>query len=657
MAVVGEGEPGWKFKPKTKDDMGVDPFQDEFFKTGYVGGISHGLLRETIQNSLDAKTSGDAPVTIEISIFRNIRFKDNEKYQFFFKDLDEHLKAPHNGISDKPGPDARLDFLVLEDFNTTGLEGSTERADLPEDGSFRENFFYFWRNYGRSGKSGKERGRWGLGKTVFSAISRINTFFGMTIRESDRRALLLGQSVLKIHSVENQSYMPYGGFGRFGDSQGEQFFPIPINEKSTIEKFTNAFNLKRTTEPGLSIVVPFPYPDINAESLKAGVIKQFFYPIMAGILSVSILENGSQIPLNRESILPLITNGAFLTDEFDGETEDVNLIKLFNFAKLSIEMKPEDFVVLKEPENLNGAPRWEDRLFEDISLNDLRKKFDLGDVVGFRIPIKIQKKGKGHQVSVSWFKAFVQRDGRLRSAENYFIREGITISGITSFKDKGIRGMVIVDEGELTELIGDAENPAHTEWQQESSKFWGKYIHGPTTLNFVRFSLREIIRRLMKPAEGVDKELLGEIFYVDIPEPHPPEEKPRKLPDKEKKGEKPEKTENIEIESRAKPVFVTKISGGVRINRNQNSPKNISSVEVRFAYAVRKGNALLKYRSPDFDLGKKPIEINGSGFEVILASENLLKIEITDQIFDLSVTGFDEQRDLIVKSSYAEVTS
>jgi hypothetical protein len=652
MAVRGT-EPGWRFKPKTKDDMGVDPFQDEFFKTGYVGGFSHALLRETIQNSLDAKAAGNGSVRIDISIFRNIRFAGDERYPFFFRDLDAHLKAPNNGISDKPAPDAPLDFLVIEDFNTTGLEGDPDRADIPEEGTTGENFFYFWRNYGRSGKSGKERGRWGLGKTVFSAVSKINTFFGLTIRESDHRSLLMGQSVLKIHNVDNRPYMPYGGFGRFRDSQGEQFFPIPIEDKLSTEKFTHAFHLKRTDEPGLSIVVPYPYQDITAVSLKSGMIKQFFYPIMAGALSVTIHENDSCIPLNRESILTQITNGALLTSEFNGEAEDVNLLKLFNFAKLAIEMESEEYIVLKEPENLAVAPSWDDSLFSDVSLHELRKKFDLGFVIGFRIPVKVER--KNHKTRLSWFKAFVQRDGKLHNAENYFIREGITISGISSFKDKGIRGMVVIDEGDLTTLIGDAENPAHTEWQKDSSKFRERYIHGPSTLAFVKASLREIIRRLMKPAEGVDKELLGDIFYVDVPEIKPPEEKPRKTPDKEKKGEKPGTVPVVEVESRTKPVFVSKISGGVRIYHNPNSSKKISSVEVKFAYAVRKGNAILKYRVPDFDLGKKPIEIGGTGYTLTFASENTLRFDVSDQSFDLSVSGFDEQRDLTVRSSYTEV--
>ncbi len=655
MVVVGETEPGWKFKPKTKDDMGVDPFQDEFFKTDSVGGFSHALLRETIQNSLDAKVKKCRDVRILISIFRGNPPMHDTRYRSFFNGLNEHLSTPNNGLTDRPAPDASLDFLVIEDFNTTGLEGDPGLSDNPNNESAHENFFFFWRNYGISGKSGSERGRWGLGKTVFSAISKINTFFGLTIRESDHRSLLMGQSVLKIHSVDNINFMPYGGFGTFGDLQGEKFFPVPVENKEAIQKFSEIFHLTRTAEPGFSIVVPFPYTDISLASLKAGIIKQFFYPIVAGDLSVTIKENGICTELNRDNVIPLIADGTFLTSEFDGGTEDVNLIKLFSFAKTAIEMQEDEYVVLNAPADLNVLPVWHDQLFENISLANLRKKFDQNEVIGFKIPLKVQR--IGHQARLNWYRAFVQRDGTLHGAENYFVREGIRISGVTSFKDRGIRGMVVIDEGELTTLIGDAENPAHTEWQKDSSKFRNKYKHGAKTLDFVKASLREIIRRLLKPAEGVDKEVLGDIFYVEIPEKRPPEEQTKKVPDKKEKGGKPGEGPEIEVVSKTRPILLSKIAGGIRISRNPNTEKNISSAEIKFAYAVRRGNAILKYRKPDFDLSVPPITIGGSGFTVNHAAENVLNVDITDQNFDLTVTGFDEQRDLIIKSSYSEALS
>src|SRR5271157_309246 len=109
MVAVRDTEPGWKFKPKTKDDMAVDPFQDEFFKTDSVGGFSDALLRETMQNSRDAKAKNCPEVRISISIFRGNPPMHDAKYGSFFKGLNEHLTTHNNGLIDRPSANASLD--------------------------------------------------------------------------------------------------------------------------------------------------------------------------------------------------------------------------------------------------------------------------------------------------------------------------------------------------------------------------------------------------------------------------------------------------------------------------------------------------------------------------------------------------------------------
>jgi hypothetical protein len=49
----------WKFKNREKSDKMVDPIQSQFFTTNIVGGLTAALVRETIQNSLDAKIEED----------------------------------------------------------------------------------------------------------------------------------------------------------------------------------------------------------------------------------------------------------------------------------------------------------------------------------------------------------------------------------------------------------------------------------------------------------------------------------------------------------------------------------------------------------------------------------------------------------------------
>jgi hypothetical protein len=49
----------WKFRIMDKSEKKEDPFQSQFFTTNIVGGLAAALVRETIQNSLDAKVSDE----------------------------------------------------------------------------------------------------------------------------------------------------------------------------------------------------------------------------------------------------------------------------------------------------------------------------------------------------------------------------------------------------------------------------------------------------------------------------------------------------------------------------------------------------------------------------------------------------------------------
>ena len=114
-----------------------------------------------------------------------------------------------------------MKFLVFEDSNTKGLEGNPEEYYVENNNDdLAHNFYYFWRNVGRSGKTDDKLGRWGLGKTVFPASSQINSFWGLTVRKSDQRKMLMGQCILRIHNIEGVKreecgYKPYGMFGNY----------------------------------------------------------------------------------------------------------------------------------------------------------------------------------------------------------------------------------------------------------------------------------------------------------------------------------------------------------------------------------------------------------------------------------------------------------
>jgi hypothetical protein len=569
--------------------------------------------------------------------------------ELFFKKIKDHILANDNGLLNPPDLSSSIQFLVIEDFTTKGLEGDPNKA-FPTDNDQEENFFYFWRNYGRSGKSENDRGRWGLGKTVFSAVSQISTFFGLTLRNSDHRTLLMGQSVLNTHNINGTYFSPYGYFGIFGNTADEEHFARPIEDPIELKKFTTTFELTRGADPGLSIVIPFPDPEITSARLCEAAIQQFFYPIMSGDLIVGIFHNNRPLTLASDSLKPIIkSNQIAFSNDFDENLTKDNFLRLIAFTEWILKLKNEDFIILKVPENLSRAPKWSDALFDLEQLKNLRTRFDSGEPLAFSVPMKVHKKGSKHELS--WFKVFLQRDENLKKPQGYFIREGVTIPGIPSFKERRIRGVVVIDKAPLTTMLGDAENPAHTEWQNDSSKFKNRYEHGWSCLKFVKDSMREIVWRLIQPTGGIDRELLSDIFFNEIPVEQEDKAKKIQKPAEENEGEESE-DDFVFPESKPRLIILSRIKSGIAIRKNPRTQDLPVSVRAEFAYNVRKGNPFKKYLPADFALEKDPLIVESKNVRIMTKANNILEFEIENSEFSIEISGFDENRDLVVKANY-----
>ncbi|HMK44355.1 MAG TPA: hypothetical protein VK445_09480, partial [Dissulfurispiraceae bacterium] len=162
----------------SRGEMNADPIASEFFSVDHLESIADALVREVIQNALDAGLPG-TPVLVRFRVVTK-NSSDRELFDRYFATLMTHLASEKNELSALPQPDDPMGLLIVEDYGTRGLEGDfTIDSDLEEEGQ-KNDFFYFWRNVGRSVKTVGDRGRWGLGKTVFQAASRIHSFLGLT---------------------------------------------------------------------------------------------------------------------------------------------------------------------------------------------------------------------------------------------------------------------------------------------------------------------------------------------------------------------------------------------------------------------------------------------------------------------------------------------
>jgi hypothetical protein len=625
-------KPQWRFRAMQPGEMNVDPIEGEFFTTEALKSVTDALVRESIQNSLDAAAGLD-PVTVKFShhpgpIAPGIGGDLRERY---IDGLSTHLQSKHAGLPEAPSPAEALEFINIEDYGTRGLQGDVLQYDDLDEDVKKNDFFYFWRNIGRTRKELTDLGRWGLGKTVFQAASRINTFFGLTVRRDDSRAYLMGQSVLKIHKVNGSRYAPYGYFGLF-----DGHLALPVDEPDYISAFSRDFALDRIGRPGLSVVIPYPDREINLRGCAESVIRHYFFPILAGRLVVEFKFDGKRIRLD-----------AFNLDDYLKRSqwaEKQGLPGLMGLARWAIQQPPETFIRLQEPP-VGKRPKITEELFESVRIETIRQDFSRGKRLAFHLPISVIR-AKGLAVAHTGFSVFIERDERLEKPEDHFIRQGITIPEVTSLKHKGIRAIVSITDSALSAFLGDAENPAHTQWERNSKKFKSKYKLGPATLDFVKSSPRELVKILTQPKVGRDENLLKHIFSLPL-EPEGGAEKPGKDKGDQKGTSLGDGIVELEPGSY---LQIGAIKGGFRLGRRAKARQVPRFVTVWMAYEVRSGNPFKKYTAFDFDVSKEPIQIRAEGVKLMLQKENTIQFEVIRADFRVTVTGFDLRRDLRIRT-------
>src|SRR5262249_44949818 len=172
-------KPAWYFNRLRRGDRIRDPIQGEFFASEAIDGPAEALVREGIQNSLDANPRDAKGQPLSKVIRVRIFLSGHEgaataaRVNPYLEGAWEHIHAEKAGLHEPPEEGTSCPFLVFEDFCTTGLTGDPEQWEDRENA--KNPFFYFFRAEGRSPKGADDRGRWGVGKAVFPRASRINS--------------------------------------------------------------------------------------------------------------------------------------------------------------------------------------------------------------------------------------------------------------------------------------------------------------------------------------------------------------------------------------------------------------------------------------------------------------------------------------------------
>jgi len=631
--------PNWNFKERIVGSKNRNPIQDEFFNSSEALTEISSLVRESIQNSLDAKNEDSIdPVLLKFSISEISKKVASE----YFYDLSDHL------VSSIPGSRFFLESevcrtLIVEDFNTSGLLGNSRKDSLNDkDDPAKNSFYYFVWAEGSSAKTEGNRGRWGIGKIVFPRLSSIKTFFILSNRRKEfapckDEQILLGMSILKGHSLAGKTYQPDGWWSEFT----QEGIPIPV-AKDIHPKFKKDWNLHRVEETGLSIVIPYIPEFITKELIRDCVIRDYFIAIQQGLLVVEISDTESTYKLDKLNLRTECLNIGVDDRIANSKTRDemVNLIDMVSDsqqpqAKLfSIEIN-DDF------EN-----RWNSIFIDAEMAEDALNELDSGNTVNFKIAVKIPNKDS---FAFDNFTIHIRRMTDVRTSA-VFCREGIVIPSASPNLIRDHLVLVIASEGILANLLADAEGPAHEKWSDKTDKFRQNYpgSKGGQILTFLRKAPSEMIFKIRGNASQKDSTAFANFF----PLPGDPKlgSAGKNEPEKTGEGVRPKEPIKPEIVRNEQKFQIDSSTNGFSIKSITDNTTLIGKeIEALVAYKVRSGDSFSKWQVEDFDLTK--IKPKLEGCTIIKCEGNNASIYITGRKFKAIWNGFDQIRDLDIKAN------
>jgi hypothetical protein len=628
----------WTFSRKRPSDKTRDPVVSEFFSSEAIKDAGEALVREAIQNSLDARRDDAAVVSVRVYVSGTESALEPESASRWFDGAWPHYLATGNGL--RPGDvtvSTPCRFLVFEDFGTTGLTGDREQY---EERSASENpFFYFFRAEAKTAKHGDARGRWGVGKQVFPRASRAQTFFGYS--ETDDGGFVMGGCILKHHWVHDACYKPDGFWGERLEIDGDTIV-VPVTDEPVLAQFRADFRVRRIPgEKGLSVVVPWLDNDdaqprtFDRVALVFAILQGYFVPILEGRLEASVEDESGSFHLSRTTYREVLSQ---LREIAAGKRDQVE--RLDALLDIAERVVAGDYLGFDLGPGSTVKAGWTDTMLDETAASVMRDALKEGHVIGVRAAVPVRP--KVGEAASDGFTCFIAKNDGV-SGRACHVREDLIISDVKSPKIPGHAALVRVDHGPLATLLGDSENPAHTEWQPSSRNFKDKYVYGGLAIDFVSGFASELLRRIHASSRQLDRTLLLDLFSDPGPEVSRPDVKPRPKVSKE--------TDPLPDPPPSPPARyrIHQVERGFVVTSSNGSLPAGTELTVRAAYETSKGNPFKAYDVNDFHLTSADLSVEVTGAEIALRERNELRVVATGEDLEIRVTGFDVNRDLQVR--------
>jgi len=285
----------------------------------------------------------------------------------------------------------------------------------------------------------------------------------------------------------------------------------------------------------------------------------------------------------------------------------------------------------------DGGPAWNDSLVPETERLSLSDALDAGRAVAVRVPLMVRRRNVSPELS--HFDLFVKRSRDGSSSAPLLLREGISIPEAKMKRVHGHAVLVVVDHSPLAALVGDAENPSHTQLLHEELK--DKYVRGKMVLSLIRESSAGLVRALAGGSTEDDPFLFASLFpmseagtgRVQKPTTRPGHNAPK-----------------LAIETRSPARFrVNRVIGGFSIKGITETEDPPEELLISVAYEVRRGNPLKKYQPFDFAMSQGDIATVVDGAELKECRENRLRVVPQRSDFSVVVSGFDPNRNLFIR--------
>jgi hypothetical protein len=634
-------EATWLGTQKGPNTVENEPQSENFFTNTDVLTSQSILVRESVQNAIDARASfHKGPVRMTFRLGQVDPGVASKYFGTLYPRIDASLGSRH-----VPAKDAVCTYLAIEDFGTTGLLGSisSERPKEEEGNSF---WYFAWAT-GKSNKSDGTRGKNGVGKIVFPRSSGIKSQLVLSVRKNDEAhsPILFGNSLLKLHDLEGHRWLPECRW-MTEDAGGEH---VPFTDLTAIENFCVDWPIERSLDqPGTSILVPFCDPSFSAQKLIQCIIQDYFVAIIDGTIECKVIDSdGQSFHITSATIESHLAD---LDEELltrSSKTKD-ELMALCDLYKSKVGGHVRSFAVIESGDK--KINKWDHLVISDEDKVGATASLEEGEPIEFRVAVTTpaQVDGGGKRVEDQFSVLLLKKDGAL--AVPTFAREGILIPSAASSSNryKDLMALVVVESGPLADVLGQAEGPSHERWSAEEAKFREKYIksQGAELIRFVKESANKIVRMLQAAQNEAEDVHYAKWFPIsdgssktlsdglDDPKPNTG----KKTGTKGKRG----KPGNVEVGFE----YIKTSSGFKVVPAGIDPPRIGTKVVLKGGYAQIRGGSPLAKSSDDFIL--KNQHLKSSGVKLLTWDENHLTFAITEKSFELEFANFDVYRDLVV---------